>query len=264
MEISLTSTAHIQFTVVNRVAYIVLNSPPLNVMTIAMMSEINAVLDQISKMPPGEICALAFAAAPECTAFSTGISIEDHRPTTAYQTLQEFHGIYRNLRIMGKPVVGVVNGQAFSSGCELVAFCDIVIASTAATFGQPELRFGIYPPTATVLLPRLIGTRRTTRMILFSEVLDAAEAQRAGLIDYVVPPEQLGAKAEELLNVLRSYSSPVLESARRALHTANFNDIEELLEQVEDQYLNQLMNLADATEGLDAFREKRKPVWRHR
>lgn len=263
MEVSLNSTS-IQFTVVNRVAYIVLNSPPLNVMTIAMMSEINEALDRISKMPPGEICAVVFATAPECTAFSTGISIEDHRPTTAYQTLQEFHGIYRNLKIMGKPVVGVVNGQAFSSGCELVAYCDVVIASTTATFGQPELRFGIYPPTASVLLPRLIGTRRTSRMILFSEVLDATDARRAGLIDYVVAPDQLGVKAEELLNVLRGYSTPVLESARRALHTSSFNDIEELLDKVEDQYLNQLMTLADATEGLDAFREKRKPVWRHR
>lgn len=263
MEVSL-STNYIQYTVVDRVAYIVLNSPPLNIMTIGMMSEINETLDTISKLPPGEVCAVVFAAAPECTAFSTGISIEDHRPTTAYQTLQEFHGIYRNLKIMGKPVVGVVNGQAFSSGCELVAFCDIVIASTTATFGQPELRFGIYPPTASVLLPRLIGVRRTNRMVMFAEVLDAPEAQRAGLIDFVVPQEQLGSKAEELLNVLRGYSAPVLESARRALHTTSFHDVEELLRQVEDQYLNQLMTFADATEGLEAFREKRKPVWRHR
>ncbi|OYT72169.1 MAG: hypothetical protein CFK52_05810 [Chloracidobacterium sp. CP2_5A] len=253
-----------ELSVEHRIAFLTLASPPLNVLTLAMMREINRSLDDLGRQPANSFQAIVIAASPECTAFSTGISVDDHQPTTAYQTLQEFHAIYRNLRALGKPVAGIVRGQAFGMGCELVAYCDLVIAVTTATFGQPEIRLGLYPPTASILLPRIIGWRRAARMVLLSEVLDAAEAQRAGLVDYVVPPEQLPAKTEELLAILHGWSAPVLESARRALHTAYFHDIEAAMEAVEDQYLNQLMSYADVQEGLRAFREKRKPVWQHR
>ncbi|MFQ3580565.1 enoyl-CoA hydratase/isomerase family protein [Chloracidobacterium validum] len=253
----------IQFSIEQRTAFLTLASPPLNILTLPMMREINQCLDDLGRQPSNGFQAIVIAAAPECTAFSTGISVEDHQPSTAYQTLQEFHAIYRNLRVLGKPVVGVVRGQAFGMGCELVAYCDLVIAVTTATFGQPEIRLGLYPPTASVLLPRIIGWRRATRMVLLSEVLDAAEAQRAGLVDYVVPQDQLPAKTEELLAILHGWSAPVLESARRALHTAYFHDIDAAMQAIEDQYLNQLMSYADVQEGLRAFREKRKPVWQH-
>ncbi len=247
----------------HRVAFLTLTAPPLNILSLALMRELNQLLDELGRRPANTFQAIVLAAAPECTAFSTGISIEDHQPSTAYQTLQEFHTIYRNLRTLGKPVVGIVRGQAFGMGCELVAYCDFVIAVTTATFGQPEIRLGLYPPTASILLPRIIGWRRAMRMVLLSEVLDAAEAQRVGLVDYVVPPEQLLAKTEELLAILQSWSAPVLESARRALHTAYFHDVEAAMAAVEDQYLNQLMNYTDVQEGLRAFREKRKPIWQH-
>jgi cyclohexa-1,5-dienecarbonyl-CoA hydratase len=247
----------------NQIAFLTLTSPPLNILTLAMMREINQLLDALGRKPSNSFHALVITTEPECTAFSTGISIEDHKPSKAYQTLQEFHAIYRNLRTLSKPVVGVVRGQAFGMGCELVAYCDLVIAVTTATFGQPEIRLGLYPPTSCVLLPRIIGWHRALRMVLLSEVLDAAEAQRVGLVDYVVPPEQLAAKTEELLTILRGWSAPVLESARRALHTAYFHDIEAAMQAVEDQYLNQLMSYSDVEEGLLAFREKRKPNWKH-
>ncbi len=252
-----------QLNLERRTAFLTLASPPLNVLTLALMSEINQLLDDLGRQPSNSFQAIVIAADPECTAFSTGISIDDHQPSRAYQTLQAFHAIYRNLRALGKPVVGIVRGQAFGMGCELVAYCDLVIAATTATFGQPEIRLGLYPPTASILLPRIIGWRRATRMVLLSEVLDAAEAQRAGLVDYVAPPEQLAAKTEEVLAILHGWSAPVLESARRALHTAYFHDLEAAMEAVEDQYLNQLMSYADVQEGLRAFREKRKPVWQH-
>lgn len=255
--------ALVQLSLERRIAFLTLTSPPLNILTLGLMREINQRLDELGRQPAQSFQAIVIAAAPECTAFSTGVSVEDHQPTKAYQTLQEFHAIYRNLRTLSKPVVGIVRGQAFGMGCELVAYCDLVLAVTTATFGQPEIRLGLYPPTASVLLPRIIGWRRAMRMVLLSEVLDAAEAQRAGLVDYVVPPEQLATKTEELLAVLHGWSAPVLESARRALHTAYFHDVEAAMAAVEDQYLNQLMNYADVQEGLRAFREKRKPVWQH-
>lgn len=258
------SFSHIQFAVSNRVAYIVLNRPPMNVLTIKLMREINNALDLISKMRPGEVCAVVVVAAPGSTAFSAGAAVEEHRPEIVYQMIQEFHNIYRNLNFLGKPVVGVVNGQALGGGCELVAFCDLVLAVPTAKFAQPEIRLGVYPPMAAILLPKLIGFRRTAQMLLTGEVLDAQEAQRLGLVNYIVSEENLATKTEELLNVLRSFSGPVLESTRRALHTAAFHDVEEIMDKLEDQYLNQLMNLHDTREGLEAFLNKRKPVWQHK
>ncbi|MBX7219172.1 MAG: enoyl-CoA hydratase/isomerase family protein [Blastocatellia bacterium] len=259
-----TPMTHIQFAISNRVAYIVLNRPPMNVLTIKMMREINQALDQISKLLPGEVCSIVFVAAPGSQAFSAGTAVEEHRAEVSYQMLNEFHLIYRNLTILGKPVVGVVNGQALGGGCELVASCDLVIATPNAKFAQPEIRLGVFPPMASILLPRVIGVRRTAQMLLTGEVLDAQEALKAGLINYVVPEDQLATKSEELLNVLRGFSGPVLECARRALHTSILNDIDEIMEKLEDQYLNQLMSLKDPHEGLDAFLNKRKPVWKHR
>lgn len=225
---------HIQFAISNRVAYIILNRPPLNVLTIKMMTEINGVLDRVTKMRPGEICAVVFVATPGSTAFSAGAAVEEHRPEIVYQMLQEFHNIYRNLAFLAKPVIGVVNGQALGGGCELVAYCDLVIASPQAKFAQPEIRLGVFPPMASVLLPRLIGTRRAAQMILTAEVLDAKEALRAGLVNYIVPDDQLATKTEDLLNVLRGYSAPVLEATRRALHTSSHHDVEEIMKQLED------------------------------
>lgn len=258
------NTNYIQLTISNRVAYIILNNPPLNILTIKMMKEINDVLDLISKKTPNEVCAVVFAAAPGSKMFSAGVSVEEHKDEFVYQMLQEFHGIYRNLNSINKPVIGVINGQALGGGCEFVAYCDLVIASPHAKFAQPEIKLGVFPPMASILLPKLIGVRRTTHMVLTGEIIDAQEAQNIGLINYVVPEDQLISKAEEILNILRGYSSSVLEITRQALQISAFYKVEEIMDEVEDLYLNQLMSLEDPKEGLDAFLQKRKPEWKHK
>ncbi|HEX8636248.1 MAG TPA: enoyl-CoA hydratase-related protein [Pyrinomonadaceae bacterium] len=256
------SYQHIRFTVEDRVGRISLARAPLNVLNIAMMREVGAALEECAG--EREMVAVVFEAAPEARAFSAGVAIEEHVAETIYQMLESFHNIFRALDAMAKPVVALVDGAALGGGCELVAACDIVVATARARFGQPEIKLGVFPPVAAIMLPRVIGERRARELILTGELIDAAEALRLGLVNYVVAPADLEAKGQEILARLRDLSAPALEFTRRALDIARTERLEDVLARVESLYLNDLMKTEDANEGVNAFMQKRKPVWRNR
>lgn len=257
-----TSYQNISFEIEDRVGRVVFARPPLNIFDIAMMREIDAALTEC--MGRRDVVAVVFEAAEGSRAFSAGVSVEEHAPETIYQMLESFHQIFRTLEQMGKPALAVVEGAALGGGCELVAGCDIVIASEGARFGQPEIKLGVFPPVAAVLLPRLVGERRARELILTGELIDAQEALRLGLVSHVVAPAQLRRKTDEVLARLRELSAPALEMTRRALDAARGLPFGEALSRVEDIYLNELMKTEDAQEGVNAFMEKRKPVWRNK
>ena len=145
-----------------------------------------------------------------------------------------------------------------------MAACDIVIASERARFGQPEIKLGVFPPVAAILLPRIIGEKRARELILTGEMIDAGEARRLGLVSYVVPSVELEQKTESLLVKLRELSASSLAMTRAALDLGGRSGFESVLTEVEDLYLNELMKTEDASEGVHAFMEKRKPEWRNK
>lgn len=246
----------------DRVGRITFARPPLNVLNIAMMREVVNALTQCINHP--EMVAVVFDQAPETRAFSAGMAIEEHRPETIYQMLESFHSIFRVLRQLAKPTIALVDGAALGGGCGLAIGCDIVIASDRARFGQPEVKLGVIPSVAAVLLPGVIGERRARELLLTGELVDATEAARIGLVNYVVTSAQLEQKAQELLVRLRELSAAALEATRRTLDIARGCSFDEALTKVEDLYLNEVMKTEDAREGISAFLAKRKPVWRNR
>jgi cyclohexa-1,5-dienecarbonyl-CoA hydratase len=252
---------HIRFRVEERVARVTFARPPLNIFTIAMMNEVDAALTECMVMR--DVVAVVFDAVPDSRAFSAGVSVEEHQPETVYQMLESFHNVFRTLEQMGKPALALVDGGALGGGCELVAGCDIVISSSRARFGQPEIKLGVFPPVAAVLLPRIMGERRARELLLTGEIFDAQEALRTGLVSYVVEAEQLEVKLQEILARLRELSAPALEMARRAMDAARGRPFNEALERAEDIYLNDLMKTEDAHEGVRAFMEKRRPEWKN-
>ncbi|HEY6120763.1 MAG TPA: enoyl-CoA hydratase-related protein [Pyrinomonadaceae bacterium] len=256
------SYQYISFTVDDRVASIILRRPPLNILNIAMMNEIGNVLDECGRRL--DLVAIVFQTAKECRAFSAGVAVEDHMPETIYQMLDSFHGIFRSLEQISKPTIASVEGAALGGGCELVAACDIVIATERARFGQPEIKLGVFPPVASILLPLAIGEKRAREMIMTGELIDAAEAARWGLVNHVVPSNQLENKTEEVVARLRELSGAALEYTRRSLDLGRGRSLDAALKESEDVYLNDLMKTSDAVEGINAFMEKRKPVWRNR
>jgi len=252
---------HIRLRVEDRVARITFARPPLNVFNIEMMREIAAALGESGQR---EMVAIVFDADKDCRSFSAGVAIEEHVQDTIFQMLDAFHSIFRLIEQIGKPTIALVDGAALGGGCEVVAACDIVIASDRSRFGQPEIKLGVFPPVAAVLLPLVIGEKRARELILTGEIIDAVEAARLGLCNHVVPSAHLEPKLLEVLAKLRELSGTSLAYTRQALDLGRGRSIEEALSEQENVYLHELMKTEDANEGVKAFMEKRKPVWRHR
>ena len=253
---------NIQFKIDDRVARITFNRPPLNVFSIAMMREINAALNEC--IPPRDLTAIIFDAAPDTRAFSAGVAVEEHVPATVFQMLDSFHAIFRTLLQVARPAIAIVDGPALGGGCELIAACDMVIASEGARFGQPEIKLGVFPPIAAILLPRIIGEKRARELILTGDLIDANEALRLGLVNYVVPSDRLEEKTQEILAKLRELSAAALGMTRMALDIGGQIGFESALTNVENLYLLELMKTEAAEEGVRAFMEKRKPQWRNK
>lgn len=252
---------HIRLRIEDRVGRITFARPPLNVFNIEMMREITSAVVECAQR---EIVAIVFDADKECRSFSAGVAIEEHVQGTIFQMLDSFHSIFRQLEQVAKPVIALVDGAALGGGCELVAACDIVIASDRARFGQPEIKLGVFPPVAAVLLPLVIGEKRARELILTGEIIDAVEAGRLGLCNHVVPGTQLEPKLLEVLAKLRELSGTSLQYARQSLDLGRGRSIDAALTEQENIYLHELMKTHDANEGVKAFMEKRKPVWRYR
>ncbi len=250
----------IRFELREGVGRIELNRPPLNVLNIAMMEEIQAALRHAQAA--GDTRAIVFSAAGRM--FSAGVDIAEHTHDLMERMLTAFHGIFRLMEDGEVPTMAVVQGHALGGGCELACFCDLVIAAQGVKFGQPEMAVGVFPPVAAALFPHLIGGRKAAEMILTGEAIPAEEAHRIGLINTVVPADRLADEAERLLARLTDKSATVLRVAKRAIRTGMATGFDQALPAIETMYTGSLMTLEDPDEGLQAFMEKRKPVWKHR
>ena len=242
------------------VARLTLNKPPLNVLDIAMMREINTALEGLNDDPGVKV--LVFEAVEGSKAFSAGVDVSEHTSDLVEEMIEVFHRIFRLLDGLEIPTVAVVGGAALGGGCELVLFCDMVIASEKASFGQPEIQVGVLPPIAVVALPEIIGPKKAMEMVLTGDRIRADEAERLGLVNKVVPPEELQAAAVELVEKLTKLSGAVLRVTKRAVRVGSAGSFADGLAAVDDLYLGPLMDTEDAHEGLAAFMEKRPPVWK--
>jgi cyclohexa-1,5-dienecarbonyl-CoA hydratase len=241
------------------VARIVLRRPPLNVLHLEMVRELNRALRDLRA---DGLRVLVIAA--EGRVFSAGVAIEDHLPGRVGTMLPAFHDVFRHLRTLAVPTIAAVQGAALGGGCELACFADLVIASEDASFGLPEVKLASFPPVAAVHFPHRIGLARTLQLVLSGDVLPARDAERIGLADKVVPAGKLAETVEAEVGKLREKSGPALRLAKRAVWQAADQDFESRLQEAEDLFLEELMKTADATEGLRAFQEKRPPAWVHR
>lgn len=252
---------NILFEMKDSVARITINRPPYNVLDIETMKEINEAIER-TKREKG-LKAFVIAAAGD-KAFSSGVDVRDHTPDKVDEMIEVFHRIFRLLSTCDVPTVAVVNGMALGGGCEVAAFCDLVIASDKATFGQPEIKVGVYPSMAVAWLHRIIGAKKSYEVLLTGDTISAAEAERIGLVNQVVPHGELDQAVETFLGRLTDKSSVVLKWAKTAIRQGLAVDFERGLQNSEIIYKNGLMRTEDANEGLSAFLEKRKPVWKER
>ncbi|MCS7281661.1 MAG: enoyl-CoA hydratase/isomerase family protein [Desulfobacterota bacterium] len=244
----------------DKVARIVLNAPPSNWLTIEMMKEINDAIIDAKNDPTIQI--LLFDHAGE-KAFCDGVSVEDHTEEKVNEMIEVFHRMFRNLSELDITTVACVNGRALGGGCELMAFCDIVIASEKARIGQPEIGVGVFPPVAAAYFPRIIGLQKTYELLLTGKIISAKEAKEIGLVTTVLPSENFREEVEKYLSDYLNKSRAIAIWVKRAVKASLGLSFLDALKVVELYYLQGLMSTHDAKEGIRAFLEKRKPEWKN-
>jgi cyclohexa-1,5-dienecarbonyl-CoA hydratase len=175
--------------------------------------------------------------------------------------LEAFHALFRLLDGMPQATVASVDGRCLGGGCELAAFCDILLATPGSVFAQPEIDVGCFPPVAAALLPRIAG-RAALEMVLTGRPLTAPEAARAGLVTRVV--DDLAGETEACVARLAGKSGAVLALARKAVRQGGRGSFVKALARTERIYRKELLATADVEEGVAAFLEKRPPRWANR
>jgi len=251
---------HIIFDVSTFMARITLNHPPYNVLTVPLMNELADAIESLNGR--GDIKAILLESNQKT--FSAGIGLEDSKSDRVFQTLDAFNRVFHAITEISKPMIVVVNGPAIGAGSELVAFADMVIATPKAKFAQPEVKLGIFPPFAAIMLPQLIGPKKTYELILTGEALSAEEAHSLGFVNKVVSEADLQKTVADVIAKIGEFSSPVLEMTKKVISSSMGLPIKEAMKKSQDVYLNQLMALEDVQEGLRAVLEKRKPVWKNK
>ncbi|OLE06276.1 MAG: hypothetical protein AUG82_03805 [Ktedonobacter sp. 13_1_20CM_4_53_11] len=185
----------------NNILWLILDRPPLNILSIEMLDQLTAAMRDAMKNTPRLI---VITGAGE-RAFCAGVDIKDHLDGREVELLRAVHAncaAFEELRAQHIPTVALVKGHVLGGGCELAALCDTVIAHEDATFGLPEINLAVFPPVAAVYFPALIGYNATMRLMLTGETINAREAMRLGLAHQVLSSQQFLSDAQELITVL--------------------------------------------------------------
>ncbi len=246
-----------------RVGLITINRPKqLNALNDRVMDEIG---DAMTKFDADEsIGAIVITGSDR--AFAAGADI-GAMAQWSYMDVFKTDYITRNwevIRRVRKPVIAAVAGFALGGGCELAMMCDIVIAADTAKFGQPEIKLGVMPGAGgTQRLPRAISKAKAMDLCLTSRMMDAAEAERSGLVSRVVPADRLLDEAIGAAATIAEFSLPAVMMAKEAVNRAYETTLSEGV-LFERRLFHSLFATDDQKEGMTAFLEKRKPKFRHR
>lgn len=244
----------------DKVARVVLDRPPLNILDIPALRELGDALEKIGSSP-AQFLVLTGSGSK---AFSAGVDIRDHTQEKVPEMLDTVHGVIRRLTTVPQITIAVVQGACLGGGLELAGSCDLVLASEDSFFATPEINVGCYPPVALVRFPSQLGYHRAAEMILTGRRLTAQEALAIGLVNRVAPSQELWQSLGALLEELQGKSGAVLRIALKGLREISARDFLADLKRSEDLYLTELLKTEDVEEGVRAFLEKRKPTWKHR
>ena len=238
--------------------HVFLDTPKANILDATMVASLRAVFALAAETKDLKAVVIE-GAGPH---FSFGASVEEHRPREVKGMLRAFHGLFRDMAASAVTVLASVRGQCLGGGLELAAFAHRIFAAPDAKLGQPEIRLGVIAPAASVILPQRVGRAAAEDLCLTGRILDADAAHACGLVEEVVD-DPTGAAFAYAREHLLPHSAASLRRAVRAIRLAFDRRLHDDLDAVERLYLDDLMACADAVEGIEAFLEKRKPVWRN-
>jgi cyclohexa-1,5-dienecarbonyl-CoA hydratase len=245
----------------DRVAWVTLDRPPLNVLNLPMLREFQLLLNSIQDNGAVDLVVIRGGGK---RAFSAGVDIKDHTREKVPEMLGTVHGVIRTLLALPQVTIAAVRGACLGGGCELASSCDFILATDDSFFATPEINVGCYPPLALARFPGQLGYRRAAELILTGRQVAAGEALAMGLVTRVVAADQLDQALDALATELRGKSRAVLRIALRGLREISLKNFPQALERSEEIYLQELLKTEDVEEGVKAFLEKRQPHWNHR
>jgi cyclohexa-1,5-dienecarbonyl-CoA hydratase len=251
------ATSRVEVDVTVPIAGVTLINPPLNVIDLPMMLELQQALSEIESRADISVILVEGNA----RAFSAGVDVEAHFPEQVHEMLTSFHAVIRAIVASRKVTIAAVRGACLGGGAELAAVCDMVYSARDASWGFPEIKLGCYPPVAAVVLATLIGQKRAAELILTGRQFSGDEAAAMGLATRSVPAEELESVVEHTLAELRQLSPVALAHAKKAIYAWDAIHFDKGLARAEKIYLDELISTADAREGIIAFLDKRPPKW---
>ena len=257
------ATAGVTLERAERRATLTLDRPPLNILDLAALEQLSAHLDKLRFDPDLQLLIVRGAGD---RAFSAGVAVEDHTRERIANSLRVFHKALGRLAALPAITIAAVRGHCLGGGMELAAACDFVLSDATGRFGQPEIELGCFPPAAVAIYPDRLGYRKTLELLVTGETLSAEKALAAGFVTWLAgaDPGDLDAALEVQAEKIMTKSAAVTRALKSALHEGRRRLFENDLQRTERAYLDDLLNTEDMDEGIAAFLEKRKPVWKHK
>lgn len=255
------SFTHIDYAVRDRVAEITMRRAPVNAIDHALIDDLLAAYARAKADTDARAVILTSAFDK---AFSAGMDlamIRSGRGIDLRRFLEKLYfGMHDAQYRLGKPTIAALTGPARAAGVTMAVSCDMIVASDTASLGYPEIDVGLIPAMHFVHLPRQIGRHKAFELLFSGRPVSTLEAERRGLINYAVPPDQVLAKARELAQVMAAKSPAVMQLARDSYMRVNDHEYRRAIESTVETICN-IIELDDAKEGLAAFNEKRPPRW---
>ncbi len=243
------------------VAWLTLNRPAArNALSVALMSSLAEALDAIAADPSVRVVVIAGAGPAFCAGHDLR-ELRAHPEPAFYASLfAQCSALMTRIVRLPKPVIARVHGIATAAGCQLVASCDLAVASAAAKFATPGVNIGLFCSTPMVALSRAVGRKPAMEMLLTGEPIDAARAREIGLINRVVAPDDLDGEVRRLAAQLAGKSRHVLAIGKEAFYRQAEMDLDAAYRYA-GEVMARNMLARDAAEGIDAFLERRTPAW---
>ncbi|PTM60101.1 enoyl-CoA hydratase [Phreatobacter oligotrophus] len=245
-----------------KVGLVTLNRPKaLNALNSQLIAELNTVLDGFER-DPGIGCIVITGSEK---AFAAGADIMEMKDKTYPESyLEDFITSWDRVAQRRKPMIAAVAGFALGGGCELAMMCDFILAADTAKFGQPEIKLGVMPGAGgTQRLTRFVGKSKAMEMCLTGRMMDAAEAERVGLVSRVIPAAELVDEAVKVASQIADMSLPTVMMTKESVNRSYETTLAEGI-RFERRVFHAMFALADQKEGMGAFAEKRKPAFKNR